>query len=209
MYKVTIVLAFLLLVCIKPNFAQDDFRKGYIIKNNNDTIPRLVFFQKNNSMCKFKFFDIAIPITYSPESIKEYGIYNISAFRTVDYKSEKVFATYLVKGSYNLVYYKKAKQFYVTDNNGNICILSDNEIEFNDKKYSDYKALLNDLIKNKNTLTEKINTSKPDQENLTDIFVSYHKQNDISYKRFYETKPESFLKRFSVSNISVLHFFSK
>jgi len=98
--------------------AQVDFREGYIIKNNNDTIYGLIDYRndkRNSKKCIFKPNNNSDKVIYLPSEIIAYRYKDNKMYisRTIiknnDITSvENVFLEYLVKGTMSLYYYRDA-----------------------------------------------------------------------------------------------------
>jgi hypothetical protein len=81
--------------------AQADFRPGFIIKNNGDTLKGLVFYGidgKFDRACKFKRFEIAREFTYGASALKAFGFRNGRYFESKNSGKRKVFFECLLKG---------------------------------------------------------------------------------------------------------------
>lgn len=113
-------------------FSQINYREGYVITNNNDTVRGLInlkFPAYNQAVCSFKTGDTAEPTAYSPNEIKGYRVdekYYVA--KNIDLKtgSKTVFLEFLVKGMLNLYYYfDEAESYYFfEDEQGNMNALS-------------------------------------------------------------------------------------
>lgn len=81
--------------------AQSEFRPGFVIKNNGDTLNGLVFYGANGKFeksCLFKRFEIAQEISYASDQIKAYGFNNGRYFESKTVGRKKTFFECLVKG---------------------------------------------------------------------------------------------------------------
>ena len=125
------------------NYAQSDFKKGYIITNNNDTVFGLIDFKsqiKSTLQCKFKKTDNDATISYTPNNIKGYrildGKYYVSRNIKIDTTHINLFIEFLVNGIANLYYYKdeRGEHFLIEKKQGEFAEL--NEI----KKIVTYKG---------------------------------------------------------------------
>lgn len=113
--------------------SQNDFRPGYILKNEGDTIRGWVSYSESNSPyknCVFKTNDGASSSTYTPDQLKGYGInagrYYISTTVISDSVSSLVFAHVVVSGRATLL---RAKGIlYLLDTEGKTYELSKKEL---------------------------------------------------------------------------------
>jgi hypothetical protein len=109
-YLTTLLLFFFL--CILNLAAQSDFRKGYIIKNNNDTIYGLIASGTNVSnahQCIYKADVNAPKQIFVPNDIKAYrfidGKYYLSLPIVVENETKLVFLECLIKGIVSVYFY--------------------------------------------------------------------------------------------------------
>ena len=105
-----LIILFLKNICI---FAQSDFKKGYILTINNDTVKGLIDLNSDaNSIhhCKFKTDENAPFTEYYPSSINGYrfdnGRYYISKNIKIDSTLSKIFLEYLVDGISDLYFFR-------------------------------------------------------------------------------------------------------
>jgi len=90
-----------------------DFREGYVILNNNDSINGLVSYSagnKNLARCTFKVTRRSDIVYYSPSEIQSYGFYSDKKFISLQHSDEalpegKVFVRVLAEGPLNLYRY--------------------------------------------------------------------------------------------------------
>ncbi len=131
---------------------QETFRKGYIIKNNGDTLSGMILYELKQSAPRkivFKRFEIAQPITYKPSDIKAFGYRNANHFESRLVKNKQVFLECFIKGKLSLwgngnkMFAEKADQ---------IVELKDKEVLYNDKIYSKAYELLRILTNETNEL---------------------------------------------------------
>lgn len=95
------------------NVAAQDFREGYVIMNNNDSIAGLVGYSagnKNLERCAFKAGRKSDIVYYSPEEIKSYGFFGDKRYITLQHSDDalpegKIFVRVLAEGSLNLYRY--------------------------------------------------------------------------------------------------------
>ena len=84
---------------------QAGFRKGYIIKNNGDTLNGLVYYGLDirfKRSCSFKRFEIMRETTYGPDELIAFGFRNGRYYESKTYENRKIFFECLVKGPVSL-----------------------------------------------------------------------------------------------------------
>jgi len=100
--------------------AQSNFRPGYVITNEKDTISGLIDFRTykmNAQFCKFRSPDMSEEKIYYPNDIYGYrftddGKYYVSKDIEIEGKKEKVFLEYLVQGIISLYFYPAEESDY-------------------------------------------------------------------------------------------------
>lgn len=114
-------------------FAQSDFRDGYIVTHENDTIYGEIALRsnlKNAQSCIFR--NESDVKTYTPNEISTYRIigekYYISKEVDLSDKKETVFLEFLVEGTANLYYLKKGSdEFFILEKEGRLVSLTNKE----------------------------------------------------------------------------------
>ncbi len=103
---------FLLTVSLLVN-AQNDYREGYIITNDNDTIHGLINFKdyrKNSQICQFRKTRNDPPTIYTPQDIIAWRInndrYYVTRTISVGGDQKELFLEYLIEGEANIYYYR-------------------------------------------------------------------------------------------------------
>jgi hypothetical protein len=188
MLKMLFPFCLLLLILPLVSFCQEDFRPGYIITNNSDTIHGLINLKSNlqNSMyCEFRNTDNSAVTRYSPKEISGYRIDNNKFYitREVSLADEKeiVFLEYLIDGIVDLFYLKtKTGDNYYIEKNGIMHQLSNDEKQvvinnvIYEKNSNEYIGVLNTLFRDSpETLTEIKNTPFSYKE-LVKLTKDYH-----------------------------------
>lgn len=95
------------------SYGQTDFRSGYIITNNHDTISGLIDYRgevKNSRVCHFKKDSVTDENSFLPGEIFAYrflnGKYYISKEVIINKQKNLIFAEYLLNGEADLFYYR-------------------------------------------------------------------------------------------------------
>jgi hypothetical protein len=96
--------------------AQNDFRPGYVIKNNGDTLYGAIDYQDDflmGSICRFKSNEHDI-ITLYPNDIFAYRFIDSRFYVSREINGKKVFLEYLINGIVN-VYYLRDKNYLLDE----------------------------------------------------------------------------------------------
>ncbi|MDR0231116.1 MAG: hypothetical protein LBI82_03240 [Dysgonamonadaceae bacterium] len=105
-------------------YAQGNYKSGYIITNQNDTVIGWINFRtdkQNQRQCEFKSDLGSAAKTYLPGDIAGYrftneGKYYVSREIQINETPQKVFLEFLVKGIMNLYYYEDEISYYFFEN---------------------------------------------------------------------------------------------
>jgi hypothetical protein len=165
--------------------AQSDFRSGYIINNNGDTIFGNIDYRGDLLMgriCRFKNSDNSIT-TYSPTQIAAYRFNDGKYYISREIKGNVHFLEFLINGKVNMYYLRdEGGDHYFIDKEGYEMneILYTQEIRFVDEKNRLYQSkkhigLLTYYMQDAPELQHKINRIvKPEHKNLLKIAEEYH-----------------------------------
>lgn len=181
------LLIFLLVISIN-SFSQFDFKKGFIVTNNNDTIHGLIDNTNPNissNYCFFKYDSSENVIKYSPNEIKAYGIKDaklfVSKYITIDDLTEAVFLEYLVDGIIDLYYCERANDdFYFISKNNTLYPLSNDFIDVNEngkrmvRESKRYVGILNWLMSDAEGIKSEIYSTKLSHNSLIELSKNYH-----------------------------------
>lgn len=191
--------------------AQTDFQKGYIVKQNGDTLRGYVNFQKeaqNYTICNFKRFEIAFPIHYSPEKLIAYGIDGGKQYFAANINGKSHFIEYLVKGKVSLLYLNKGGQHYYIKGVGEkITELKSGKTmdQVSNQTYDRYKEYLLEKMKTE-VLTETINNSKLEINSLTALVKQYNELSNVAYEIPHRPSEKSILKDYSIIGTNKVKF---
>jgi len=172
-------------------FAQD-YRPGYIIKNNLDSVGGFIEYsteKKNSKYCKFRSSRKAKSEKYSPDDLKSYGFYAdklyISMLIPGSGNERSVFVKVLANGPLQLYQYRK--QFLVKKDSLILLpppksILVETPDGKRSKNDSRYKGLLNFLISDCKLSADETRYA---QVNLTNLVNNYNRCKGIEplYKK--------------------------
>jgi outer membrane protein W len=103
-HLVTAGLMLIMLLQYPEIYAQADFRKGYIVKVNGDTLTGLVYYGINRKFrkhCRFKRFDLVRQVKYGPENLTAFGFRNGRHFESRTAGNKRIFLECYEKGPVN------------------------------------------------------------------------------------------------------------
>ncbi len=197
--------SFLFILCLSDLIAQTDFRPGYIIINENDTLYGLIDYrsdQRNAKRCVFRENEA------SP--VKEYKPFDINAYRFADskfYISRKikinneempVFLEFLVDGIADLYYYADGNfiHYFIEKQDGKLYELTNEEekVDVGGREYvresKKYIGMLTATFSDCPQLFPSISRAVFDDRSLVEITKEYHnyKCEDGSSCIIYEKK---------------------
>ncbi len=174
----------LLLLFTAANVYSQDYRPGYIINNNLDSISGLVAYRsdgKNLLECLFRQTKKGETVRYSPDQLKAYGFHGDKQFMSVTPPpelglSQKIFANQLVGGSMSLLKIKKTVVISVKDSLVLLPVPVSKEFKNSDgnwsKKDKRYVGVLNYLLRDCQLSADDMSYSAGD---LTNVVYSYNR----------------------------------
>ncbi len=172
-------------------YAQSDFRSGYIIMNNNDTIHGLIDYKgslTNSKKCTFKVSDNAEKQVFTPNDIKSYRYTDSKFYISRSLKSndeeKQIFVEYLIDGIVDMFYYRDAEgNHYLTENEaGELFELPNKEAEFikNGNKYRRnskmYIGMLRAVFKDSPKIARKIENIGLNHKSIIKVTNDYHNE---------------------------------
>ncbi len=187
-FKLTFLLITLSFYPFTSLLAQRDFRPGYIILPNNDTLQGYIHYGSsriNSQKCTFRPNEEAESKSYSPRDIQAYRFtddkYYVSKLVSLDSVSQYLFLEYLVNGVVDLYYYYNKNDYYFIDQgDGILRELKNEDVEFTTntgtytKKSNEYKGSLKALFMNAPEIVEQVDHTKLNHNALIEITQDYH-----------------------------------
>lgn len=182
------IFIFFALLVSSISLAQNNYKEGYIINNENDTIYGLIDFrtdQMNNKQCRFKLSQDEQSTTYYPGDILGYrfsneGKYYISHEINIDGSPRKVFLEFMVQGIMNLYsYYDQQQYFFFENQDGSMEMITKNPDRIENLKLitdTKYKGALIYLFKDHSSLQKDAESSDFSQKSMIDITKKYHNE---------------------------------
>ncbi len=109
-------LIFILIIFLSASdlFGQKIFREGYIVKKTGELMTGLVEYSPKRgipSECKFKRFDIARTVIYSPDEIQAFGYRNGNRYESREFSGKVSFLEVIVTGK--IILYQKGSKYYI------------------------------------------------------------------------------------------------
>jgi hypothetical protein len=166
--------------------AQIDYRPGYIIQNNGDTVYGEIDFRSallSGQSCYFRDPEKSMARYYFPNDLLGYRYIDGKYYISREINGKKVFLEFLIKGKISI--------YYIRDTSGDHYFLEKEGYEFAELPYEDkilykdvsnnmYKsyshiALLNLYMQDAPAMKEKISgLGKPTHKNLIRLAKNYH-----------------------------------
>lgn len=189
--KIKIILT-ILLITVSSTYGQNDFRDGYIVTFENDTVQGLIDYRSNSMNYKSCVFKGKKGKTeYLPNQIKAFG-----------YEKDKFFSSQIIEDSFvevlvlgKIDLYKSRESYHVKkdtlffDLKSNIeKVETDGKTEL--RETSRWRGILtyliSDCLKNPNDLTSNIRLN---EKQLTLLISKYNKCSGSEFKVFKASKP--------------------
>lgn len=168
--------------------AQSNYKKGYIITNEKDTIYGLIDFRTdriNQESCKFKLSPDDKETIYSPNDIMGYrftneGKYYVAHDIEIEGIAKRVFLEFMVQGVMNLYsYHGKQQYFFFEDADGKMSMITKNPDKIEDTrliKDTKYKGALIYLFKDYDSMKSSAERAEFNQKSMIDIAKKYHNE---------------------------------
>lgn len=211
MNRLIIILVILFFMIVKL-YSQSDFRNGYIIKNNNDTIYGLIDYRGNKSnakKCIYKKDVNSEKQEFTPTDLKAYRFIDSKYYISRPVKSEgkenPIFLEYLINGIVDILYYRDEQgEHYLADmGDDKLYELKneDKEVYVNYKRFTkeskEYIGILKYLFSKSPSIAQRVDNIALDHKSLIKIAHDYHTA-ICSDKEciIYEKKPSKIITSF-------------
>ncbi len=183
------ILILIFLLAMGSLFSQSEFRNGYIIKNNNDTIYGYIDYKgdlSSSKKCIFKKEIASEKLEFLPEEIISYRFidskYYVSRLLETDAGEEFVFFEYLIDGIVDIFYYRNEQgdHYFMDQGDGRLIELKNmtKEVYFNNKKYlkesKEYIGVLKYAFKESPKQSKKVDNLLLSHKSLIRIAKDYH-----------------------------------
>ena len=200
MKNIILVFSFFLITSISIN-AQSNFRPGYVITNEKDTIFGSIDFRTykmNAQFCKFRSSDISEEKVYYPADIYGYrftddGKYYVSKDIEIGNRHEKVFLEYLIQGVISLYFYpdEESDYYFFQNESGKMIPVTkqDKKGAWDEKKImiggerttgrynledNRYKGIVHYIFKDSESVSKKAFKMSFTQKEMIDLTKKYH-----------------------------------
>ncbi len=212
--KIIIVVS-ILFVTLSIN-AQSNFKRGYIITNQGDSVTGLIDFRTdamNSRFCRFKQSDSAPEQLYYPGDISRYRFldewkYYVSHTIKINGEDRKAFLEYLVYGVMNLYYYSDSSlnqnYYFFEDEKGTLTAITKNPDEIVDGKIipdNKYLGKLTYLFRDCPDILDNINKISFDRSSMIHLAKEYHELTCTSGEKciYFENDSEKQYVKFNFS----------
>lgn len=189
--KIIFVITFLVLLAIS-SFSQSDFRNGFIITPENDTIYGQINYRSNlNNYKSCIFIGEQEGREYYPHEIKGFG-----------YNNDKFFASQIIEGSFvealvigDISLYKSKDKYHLKKDTSIYDLESSREevkigrkvyVRESNKWRGIISVLISDCYYNTNDIISTINLN---EKSLTNLIVEYNQCKGSAFKEFKTKKP--------------------
>ncbi|UZR99157.1 hypothetical protein [Chondrinema litorale] len=192
MLKKIFVLAALSVILLSKAFSQGNFREGFIIKHETDTVFGLVEFRPNAKNYESCIFKKDGKITeYYPEQIQGFGYINERVFTSTILSD--AFIEVVVLGKINLY---KTKSNYILQKDGSNYVLESKKVqtEVDGKtivmESSPWRGIIAFLVSDCTTsFTDRINSLALNELELSRLIIKYNQWVNADYKVFKQKYP--------------------
>ncbi|WP_194775355.1 hypothetical protein [Pararhodonellum marinum] len=182
-------------------FGQSDFRAGYVITLERDTLFGLVDYKEsalNSKKCRFIDYNNSMTNDFNPKEIFGYGFNQDKFFESKEVVKEnnevdRVFIQVLVKGQASLYRYKD--DFYLEKEESGLLRLTDPKVlvEKNGRKYYrkpiKHIGIFNSLLTDCKYSISKFDKVEVDEKSFTEVVESYNECTGLPYIAYKEEKP--------------------
>jgi hypothetical protein len=170
-------------------YSQAQYKDGYIINNQNDTIYGLIEFSgeiNNSELCKFKSTESESLVNYLPNNIKAFrfidGKYFVSRTILIDSIPKTVFLQWLIKGQASILSYNTDvwQYFFILTAEDSLIELKNTtrikreEATNFEIRNKEYIGALRYLYKDAPSLYDEIGNSSYTSKSLINITRKYH-----------------------------------
>jgi len=183
MRKFILLQLFAFCILANKSFSQNLFREGFIEKKSGIVLNGMIEFKANQKIpdqCKFKRFDIATTVIYSPDEIKAFGYKNGNRYESLKVGGKSSFYEVLVYGK--IILYMKGSEYYVEKDRKGPVKVENGPVEYMEngskKKFESLQTFLYYLTEGKaGAISSKFNI----KEELLPLIISYNKFSGEDY----------------------------
>lgn len=184
-----VTLSMLLFLCFYDLEAQTDFRPGYVITNQNDTLKGFIDYRgdtRNSKKCDFKESETSQVKEYQPLDIKAYRLNDSKYYVSKKIQSggpeKQLFLEFLVDGIADLYYYANGSEahYFIEKKNGQLFeLIKEQERAFIDGKLYEidkkgYIGLLRYAFGDCPNIFPLLDNTTLDNKSLVEATKKYH-----------------------------------
>ena len=167
-------------------FSQSNFKEGYIISSEKDTVRGLIDFRSNQSnsvICRFKQSENVPEKIFHPGEIAGFmylneGKYYVTRTVEIDKVIRIVFLEFLVQGLLNLYYFPEGLGYYFFETkDGNMIsttVKADEKLETSFKIDTRFRGILYYVFKDDIKLSKQTSTAAFSRKTMIDFTKTYH-----------------------------------
>jgi hypothetical protein len=166
--------------------AQSDYKPGFIINNNNDTVHGFIFYRAENlhEKCTFKKTKDAKSVDYKPFDIVAFGFaegtFYISKNFTIENETSAAFLEYLIRGKASIYYLRRnTDHYFIEKENTRIIELTepDKYVKKDGKTFfinKQFKGKLKATLQDCREIFPQIEQTNLTHSSLTKLAKTYH-----------------------------------
>jgi len=181
--KRTFFTLFVIFLTSYSTFSQKIFRDGYIIKNPGEQLNGLIEYKAGQDVptsCIFKWFDIAVEITYNPGDIKAFGYFDGSRYESKKLDGKDIFLDVMISGYVSL--YRRRSKYFIQKGQSGITELKNGSLEYTAggelQKFDGLTSFLKYITEGKTgNIKEKLNI----KTDVLPIIAEYNKGSGKSF----------------------------
>jgi hypothetical protein len=183
----TIIILGLMLLFADIACSQRDFRPGYVIMQNHDTVTGLVLYKavKTSTVCSFKPGPDDQQVDYTPQDIRGFrfddGKYYISREVSLADGKKLVFLEFLIRGKANIYYMRDGTDHYfIEKENGPVIELTEEDKIISGEngvdyvKPEQYTGKIKSILADCPELYPEIDRASLSHSSLTRLAKDYH-----------------------------------
>ncbi len=181
-----IVFSLVFLFSTQILLAQSDFRVGFLVKKNGDTLRGKIDYRGDMLMkntCRFRAQNSISVTDFTPDELMAFRFEDSKYFISKEWEGKKIFLEYLINAKVNIYYYRNGEgDHYLIEKEGERMSEFQKEEEIvvrNGVRYFQKRTkhinLLGYYMQDAPELVDKIkNVEKPEHESLIKIAKQYH-----------------------------------
>ncbi len=217
--KLRILILLELLIVANILYAQTDYRPGYIISNNGDTVFGVIDYRSDTKLsrvCKFKGFDNIIN-EYSPNDIFGFRFIDSKFYISREVNNNKVFLEYLIKGKVSIYYLRDGSgdHYYIDKENEKltelpyeegIITVDNKQVYYASKQHLGYLSYYMQDAPGFKTRIQSV--KEPNHQTLIHIAKEYHNAVCKDEQCIIYEKPAPYIKLFPEFSLGMVDYYN-